>query len=139
MEISAAQFSSVGLATAVAKPSRDSQPLASARVSRRDQEGCQEKFSNVPLSVKQRPKTQDPQALHSQLYKQTRISLHHQPLRPFYTPPNITCPSPVLPQHASLSQLTSLCQSAQVQGSGKILQHTTRSFLVSFCLWSPDI
>uniref|UniRef100_A0ABK0M6Z3 Murine leukemia virus integrase C-terminal domain-containing protein n=1 Tax=Rattus norvegicus TaxID=10116 RepID=A0ABK0M6Z3_RAT len=37
----------------------------------------------------------------------------------------------VLPQ---LSQLTSLCQSARVQGSGKKLRHTTTSF---FCCVSP--
>jgi hypothetical protein len=45
---------------------------------------------------------------------------------------------PVLPQHVCLSQLTSLCQSAQVRGSSKKLQHTTRSFLVHFSLWSPN-
>ena len=44
----------------------------------------------------------------------------------------------VLPQHMRLSQLTSLCQSAQVCRSSKKLQHTTRSFLVHFSLWSPD-
>ena len=44
----------------------------------------------------------------------------------------------VLPQHVCLSQLISLCQSVQVHGSSKKLQHTTRSFLVHFSLWSPD-
>jgi hypothetical protein len=51
---------------AVAVPSRDSQASALARVSNRDPEGCQEKFSTVPLTGKQRSgKTRDPQALHS--------------------------------------------------------------------------
>jgi hypothetical protein len=31
-----------------------------------------------------------------------------------------------------------LCPSAGVWGSSKKLQHTTRSFLVHFCLWSSD-
>ena len=40
----------------VALPSRDSQTLASAQISRRDQGqwGCQEKFLTVPFSAKQR-------------------------------------------------------------------------------------
>jgi hypothetical protein len=37
------------------------------------------------------------------------------------------CPSGVFPQHMSLFQLTSLCQSARVCRSSKKLQHTTRS------------
>jgi hypothetical protein len=42
--------------------------------------------------------------------------------------------SHVLTQHSSLCQLTSLCQSAQVHGSSKKLQHTTRSFwCISLC------
>jgi hypothetical protein len=44
--------------------------------------------------------------------------------------------SHVLPQYMCLSQLTSICQSAQVHGSGNELQHTTRSFLVCFSLWN---
>jgi len=52
--------------------------------------------------------------------------------------PNIRCPPRVSSPHVHLSQLTSLCQSAQVHRSGKKLQHTTRSFLEHFSLWSPD-
>jgi hypothetical protein len=46
--------------------------------------------------------------------------------------------SHVLSQHMHPSQLTSLCQSARVHKSGKKLQHTTRSFLVCFSLWSHN-
>ena len=45
------------------------------------------------------------------------------------------CPPQVLPQHVSLSQLTSLCYSSRVQGSGKKLQHTTRSVLAGGRGW----
>ena len=114
----------------VALPSRDSQALARPRVIRRDQ-GQQEhqiKFSAVPLSVKQRSaKMQDQQALHSQLYMQAKLSLIHCPLSPFYTPSKHQVSVRALPQHVCLSQPTSLCQSAQVCGSGKKLQHSTRS------------
>jgi hypothetical protein len=66
MATPAAQFSRVGLATAVTPPSRDSQASALAGISRRDQQGHQEPFSAVPLSGKQRSaKMGDPQALHS--------------------------------------------------------------------------
>ena len=47
------------------------------------------------------------------------------------------CPTWILPQHMCLSQLTSLCHSAQVCTSGKKLQHSTR-FWVCFSLWNPD-
>ena len=50
-------------------------------------------------------------------------------------PPSIRSLPWVLPQHVHLSQLTSLCQSAQVRGSGKKLQHTTRSFFGSVSLY----
>jgi hypothetical protein len=72
--------------TAVALPSRDSQASALARVSRGDTEGCQEKFSAVSLAGKQRSaKTQVPQVLHRQLYKQAKLRPCHGPPSPFYT------------------------------------------------------
>ena len=49
MDKPAVQFGTVKLATAVTQPSRHSQASASARVSRRDQQEHQEKFSSVPL------------------------------------------------------------------------------------------
>jgi len=99
---------------------------ALAPVSRRDQEGCQQ-FSAVPSSVELRSvMTRDQQA---------KLSLHHCP---FHTLSKHHASSMGLASaRASLSQLTSLCQSAQVHGSGKKLQHATRRFLVPFSLWSP--
>jgi hypothetical protein len=48
----------------------------------------------------------------------------------FILSPNTTCPPQVWPQHVSLSQLTSLCQSTRVPESGKKPQHTTKR-----CWW----
>jgi hypothetical protein len=54
----------------------------------------------------------------------------------FILPLNIMCPPRALPQHVSLSQLTSLCQS--VQGYSKKPQHTTRKFFwCVFLYYSP--
>jgi hypothetical protein len=72
------------------------------------------------------------------LYKQTKLSLLHCLSSPIFIPPNITCPPRVLPQHVSLSQLTSLCQLAQVQASSKKVQQTTRHFGGPFSFRSSD-
>ena len=65
MDPPAVQFSRDRIATVETGPSRDSQALAVARGSRRDQQEHQ-KFSAVPLSGKRRSvKMHDPQALHS--------------------------------------------------------------------------
>jgi hypothetical protein len=74
----AVQLGRVWLATAVTQPSRDSQAsarpqpwLESTGGTRRDTR----KFLAVPFSVKQRStKMGDPQALHSYLYQQTKLS-----------------------------------------------------------------
>jgi len=116
--------------------SRDSQASTSAQVSKRDPEGHQ-KFSTELLSAKQR--SARPISL-AQLALQA--SLAQPPICPVCPVLFITskrhCPPRVLPQHMHLSQLTSLCQLARVLGSSKKLQHTTRSFLVCFSLWSPN-
>jgi len=88
--IPAVQFGSVRIAAVVAQPSRNSQAWARlAWANRKDkgQQEHQEKFSAVPLSLKQRSaKTQDQQALYSKLYRQAQPSLCHCPLSPIYTP-----------------------------------------------------
>lgn len=50
----------------------------------------------------------------------------------FILPPNITWPPRIFPQYMSLSQLTSLFQSAQVHRCYKKLQHTIRNFFGCF-------
>ena len=126
---------------AVALPTRGSQASASAQVSRRDQgqQELHEKVLAMLFSAKQKSaKLQDQQVLHSQIYQQAQCSLHLW--SPFYTPSKHHVSSTghasaqVSPQHVTLSQLTSLCGSVLVRGSGKKLQHTTRSFLVCFSL-----
>ena len=117
MDTKAVQTGRVGLATVVMWPSRDSPASDLAQVSRRDTEGCQEKFLAVPLSGKQRSvKSRDPQALHSYLYQQDKVCLRHS-VKSYLYPPNITC----LP--CVLSQLR-LCLSTCIQsarGSSKKL------------------
>jgi hypothetical protein len=136
MDTPAVQFSRLGLAILVTWPSRDSQALALAWVSRRDPEGHQEKFSAVPLSAKRR--SAKIWATASYISKPSSISVTLQ--SPVYTL-QTSC---VLPQLMLLSQLTSRCQSAGVfrNGSGswngKKLQHATRSFLMHFSLWCPN-
>lgn len=44
----------------------------------------------------------------------------------------------VLSQHVNLSQVALFCQSAQVWGSSKKLQHVTRGFFMCFSLWNPN-
>ena len=44
----------------------------------------------------------------------------------------------VLPQHLSLTWLSSVCKSSRVLGSSKKHQYNTRTFLVPFSLWSPN-
>jgi hypothetical protein len=48
------QFSRVGLATVVTKPSKDNQASLSAPVSRRNQKEHQERLWSIPFSEKQR-------------------------------------------------------------------------------------
>lgn len=101
MDISAVQFGRVGLAAVVVQPRRNSPASTSAEVSRRDQGGeeHQENLYAEPLSVKQ--SSVKIQALHSYLYKQDKLRTHHSSSNSIYTPPNITCPLHVLPQHVS--------------------------------------
>ena len=125
--------------------SRDSQVPDLTQVIMKDQgqQEPQEMFSALLLSAKPRPAKMLDQQVFSYASK-LRSSLHHCLFRPVYTSFKhqvssvgfaLAC---VLPQHMSLSQLTSLCQSAQVCRSGKKLQHTIRRFLVHFSLWNPD-
>ena len=101
MDTRAVQTGRVGLATVVMWPSRDSPASDLAQVSRRDTEGCQEKFLAVPLSGKPRSvENLDPQALHSYLYQQAKLCLCHS-VESFLYPPNISCPSHALTQHGS--------------------------------------
>lgn len=59
-------------------PNRDSQTSASTVVNKRNQEKCQEKFSAMPLSGKQKiNKDVKP--------KQAKLSLHQSPSSPIYT------------------------------------------------------
>ena len=82
----------------------------------------------MPFLTKRRSvKTQNQQAF-SYASKQAKLSLHHSLLDLFIFPPNIMCLPWVLPQHVCLSQLTSLCQIAQVQRNSKKLQHNTEVF-----------
>jgi hypothetical protein len=53
MDTPAVQISRVGLATAMTRPSRDSQAPVLAQVTRQDQEEHQEKFSALPFLAKQ--------------------------------------------------------------------------------------
>ena len=112
-------FGRVGRAntiSSVAVPSRDSQASALAPLSRRDPEPCQEKFSAVSLSRKQRSaKTWDPRAHSTGKSSSAESGSAESCLHS----PDITHLPQVLPQHVSclrvcLSQLTSLCQSAWV-------------------------
>jgi hypothetical protein len=112
MDAPAVWCSRVGLAKAVTQPSRDSQASASARVSKRDQQGHQEKFSAVPLSAKGRPETTK-HCIASSMSKPSSPSVTVCGVL-FIVLPNITSSPQVLPQYVYLSQLTLFCQSAQV-------------------------
>ena len=120
---------------AVALPSRDSQTSASARVSRRDPERHQEKFSAVPLSLKQRSeKTRDPQHCTASSISKTSsppLTVHGVLLYSLQTARVLH--EWVLPQHMCLSQLTSLCRSAQ---SPRKQQETTVHYHKSFGTFS---
>jgi hypothetical protein len=108
MDSPAVQTGRVGLATVVMWPSRDSQASDLAQVSRRDTEGCQEKFLAVPLSTNQRSvKTQksnqwrlETNKLYQQAKLPTSITVHWVLI---ILPPNITFPLQVLPQSMRLS------------------------------------
>ena len=123
----------------VALPSRDSQASALAGVSRRGQEEGQEKISALPLSGKWRSANSHCTASSLRRSSSACLSVFQVLV---ILPPNITRPpqvsAQVLPQQVRLSELTSLCPSAQVCESCKKLQHTTRGFLVRFSPGSPD-
>ena len=111
--------------------------------SNQDQQGHQEKFSVMPLSMKWRlAKTKTMKHC-----KASYASPCYCPLSPIYIPPNITCPPMGLglsktPHKSLLAKLhmslqTSLCQSAQVlRRLERCRQNATGSFLVHFFLWS---
>ena len=83
--------------------------------------------SRLCLSGNQRSvKTQDPQTLHTCLYTQAQLTLHH-------CPESIHLLSPEI-----LPQLTSLCHSAQVAGAAGSCSTPPQVFSVHFSLWRPD-
>jgi hypothetical protein len=94
--------------------------------------------------MKQRSdETGDQEALHHYLYKQGPLTVHWVL---FILPPAITCPLWVLPHHVfCLSMWVCLsntpCESVSADITlliGPKPQHTTRSFLGLFSLWSQD-
>jgi hypothetical protein len=114
--------------TPAAQFSRDGSPsLGSSH-----QEGRQEKFSAV-LSGNQRSAKMRPTSI-IQLAVPASQALCLAPSSPIYTSKHQVSSTGltsagVFPQQVSLSQLTSLRQSAQVRGNGKKLQqHTARRF-----------
>jgi hypothetical protein len=68
-----------------------------------------------------------------------QASPSHSLLSPMYTSSKHQVPSTGLASaRESVSDDVTRCQSARALRSGKRLQHTTRSFLLCFSLWSPD-
>jgi hypothetical protein len=128
-DIPAVQFSRVWLATAVTPPSRDSQTSALARVSRRDPEGHQEKFSAVPLSGKRG----------SAKIRHTSITLLAVPASQSLSPSLhgvLFIPSKY---HVSSTYLASACASNQHESSEATTKCSTlQVFLVHFSLWCLD-
>jgi hypothetical protein len=104
----AVQFSRVRIANkpaAVAQPSRNSQVSALAQVSRRDPEELRKSSWLCLSQLSKDSEDSRPTVLHSQLYKQAKLSSVTVHWVLFILPPNITCAPWVF-----LSQLTSLCQ-----------------------------
>ena len=116
----------------VALPSRDSQASASALIAG----GTRRNSWSSWLCLSQQSKDQWRHETHkhctaSSISKPSSASIY------LYSS-TITCPPWVLPQHMCMSQLTSLCQSAQVcWSSEKATAHHQKIFLVWLSLWNP--
>ena len=98
----AVHFSRTVLATAVTQPNRDSQASSSHKSAGGTREELQEKFlSCASLSKVKISEYARPTVLHSWLYKQAKLSLHHCSSNCIYIPLNIMCPTQVLSRHVS--------------------------------------
>ena len=124
----------------MALPSRDRQASASAWLSRKDPEGLQEKFL---LCLSQESKDQQRLETNKHCTASSISKPNSVPVTVFWVIficlAHIKCSSGIFHQHVCLSHLTSLCQSAQVHGSSKKLQHTTRNAFLSMEPWQMQL